>query len=286
MKDEKKRLLFYDKIHADHLNNCPGSETLRDFGLTIVHPFYNDESRIQWQINNWMTYDEIVKRAVRVNIIDDCSAIPVDSLIPNSIRKRLGLNLKIHRVIKDFKWNTPAALNLGVHTADTDWVMIMDSDCQISNEMLSKLLLEFTPNNDRAYFFMRERITSNPAKKANTYPLTCCILFHKSLFERLGGFDEDFCGFRSGGYGAFDWDFVERLQYSRRYGIFGVIVTENLELGLNVQQKTSVQEDNIKLNKRLWRSKQRGETPRNTSWAAKTGDSGFQWVKTLELERW
>jgi len=274
-KDGSVRYCF-DGIFPVVLPNSNGP-ILRDLGLTIVHPFYNEKDRFDRQFKIWKEYSDEIKRAVTFSIVDDFSMPPVHDWLPPSIKKRLDINLVVHRVMDDLKWNTPGALNLGVHTAPTDWVLIMDSDCIMHEEMLRKLLFELSPNEENAYYFMRKRITDDPIKAAVIRPLSCAILINKSLFESVGGFDEDFTGSRSGGYGAFDWDFGNRV-FAHRRCVVDIIITEYL--GEGVQDRDGINYDLIKINKQLLRAKQRGTKPRNTN------RLNFNWEKKVEVNRW
>jgi len=267
----------FDGIPPLVIPNAPDSSVLRDLGLTIVHPVYCEKDRFDRIIETWKGYSDEIKRATTLSIIDDFSIQPVHEWTPPSVRKRLDFNLLIHRIMDDLKWNTPGALNLGVHTAPTDWVLMMDSDCIMHEDSLRKLLFELTPNEEHAYFFMRKRITNDPIKAGLNRPLSCSILIHKLLFEKVGGFDEDFTGSRSGGYGAFDWDFGNRILANRRC-VVDIIITEYIDKG--VQERTNVSQDNLIINRRLLRSKQRGDTPRNIK------RLNFKWEKKIETTRW
>ena len=270
----------FDGMFSIELPNNPQAPTLRDLGLSLVHPFYNEEERFKVQLETWMGYSDLVKRAIYINVVDDCSDPPVLAWLPNKIVKRLDINISIQRIgAPDVKWNTPAALNLGIHTAKTDWVLFMDSDCLMEEPMLAMLLTKLSPEKETAYFFMRKRITNDPVKAQVIRPLTCCILVNKELWNNVGGFDEDFVGAKSGGYGMFDCDFVWRLG-NNRCVVRDVIVTEYLELGKNIQEKSGVQEDHIKINKRLFRAKQMGKVPPNLDRLA------FEWKTKLDHERW
>lgn len=259
--------------------------TLMELGLSLVHPFYNEEERFDIQFQNWKELDEQVKRKLQIVLVDDCSKTPVSDLITRSKQKRIDFNIEGYRVLEDLKWNTPGALNLGIIQAPTDWVLIMDSDCLFKPDMMNKLMSELRPDRKWSYWFTRDRITDDPIKKQRTRFLPCTILFHKDLFKAVDGFDEDFTGAHSGGYGAFDADFSKKMVQEGyyRYTITNVVATEYMEdvVGPNIQQKTGVVPDTHHyINKKIWYSKLDGKTPRNTK------HLNFKWEKAFKYERW
>ena len=201
-----------------------GSKVLKDIGLSVVHPFFNERERFNLQFENWLAWSDEVKAKVQIIIIDDCSPSPVHSWLTNSKRKRVNqLNLGIYRITTDLEYNTPGALNLAFTVAPTEFVLTMDSDCAFKPDQMIKFL-DAEPLQDAIYKFNRRRIGDSNAvdlKDAIGYPwdeklgltryLNCSMLMHKNLYWNLGGFDEDFTGARSRGYGYFDNDFDKRV---------------------------------------------------------------------------
>jgi len=260
-------------------NESPGI-TLREAGLTIVHPYYNEPKRLELQYETWLTYSVKTKKAINIVLADDGSNPPAIEWFTPSRLKRLGCKLTIHQIDEDLLWNTPGALNLGITQATTDWVMIMDSDCLLKADMLEKLL-DATPAVGLTYWFNRQRVSSDKLKQGNTRFLPCTILFHKDIIEQAGPFDEDFTGARSGGYGFFDSEFSTRIRsFGVGYSIYkDIIVTEYLEdvVGPNIQQKTGVERDkHHKINKALWYAKKARKIPRNQDIL------NFKWHTVLE----
>lgn len=266
----------YDKLEPVELDSGNG-KSLYELGFTVVHPFFNEMERFNLQLSKWVQWSEKVKSTVHIVVVDDCSTPSLKSMLPMSMVKRLDLNLQIFRIVDDLKWNTPGALNLGITQAPTDWVFIMDSDCLLEPDMIEKLL-NFRPNPDYLYTCLRDRITEDSAKKAIFRPPTCSLLFNKNQFNKVGGFDEDFTGTRSGGYGFFDWDFIVRFPEPRRV-IKDIFISEYLEVVPSVQLRTNVSEDNLKINKRLFRAKQDKRIPTNKSIL------NFLWTLDVETSR-
>jgi len=254
-------------------------ESLFTLGLTIVHPFYNEEKRLKVQLENWRSYSDKVKDAIYIILADDCSKVPIHTSLEG---EDLDFNLGVYRIKEDLKWNTPGALNLGIKNSKTNWTLIMDSDCLLEKEDIESLL-DLIPNCKFTYRFHRNRISDIPVVKDNKRVLPCSILFNKEAYKTVGGFDEDFTGEKSGGYGFFDNDFSKRLLEAGYWQGFltGINVTEYMEdvVGPNIQQKTGVSKHILRTNKKLLYSKISGEIPRNTT------HLNFEWEQTFENRR-
>ena len=180
-----------------------GKSSLCEMGLTLVHPFFGEEERFEKLFNNWLKYSTLIKDKLKIILVDDYGNPPINSLLTKNKLKYLDFNLSIFRIEENLKYNTPGALNLGVMCADSEWVLIMDSDCTFFPDEMEKIM-NFRPNNKFTYKFPRKRITNDSHKATNTRFLPCTILFHKNLFLNINGFDEDFTGEWSNGYGFFD----------------------------------------------------------------------------------
>jgi len=259
---------------------------LKQARFSLIHPFYNDRERIKMHIKEWQTYSFETLAAIDFVLVDDGSDSKKELFYWVDFNKVKVPYLAIFRIMEDLKWNTPGALNLGIIQSTTDWVLFMDSDCLMLKDDMERLM-KFEPDPKYMYFFPRNRICKDDrirTAKADRF-LPCAILIHKSVFNKVGGFDEDFTGSRSGGYGHFDNDFVTRcLEVIERRIMDGtagnngrytdindtnviprVVIQEYMEdvVGSNVQTITGTTEKNILINKRLWYAKVRGEVPCN-----------------------
>ncbi len=190
--------------------------TLFERKLTLVHPFYGEEERLRIQFDTWCSWPDEIKDALRIVVIDDHGTPAITDMLTKDHRKRCDFDLTVLRVLDDLKWSTPGALNLGILTADTSWVLIMDSDCLFETKEMKKLL-SLKPTSDWAIKFPRFRVTDNETWAGRTRFLPCTILFHKDMFMDLHGFDEDFIGTFSKGYGHFDTHFDHKIKTSDKY---------------------------------------------------------------------
>ena len=237
-----------------------GSVSLYEQKLTVIHPFFGEEERFKLLFQTWKGYSRKIQDSLNIIIVDDHGSPSVKSMLTPSILKRIDFNLTIYEIEDDLKHNTPGALNLGIITALTPWVLIMDSDCTFSNDHMDTIMA-YRPVEDTEYKFNRLRVTEDEYLATNERYLPCTMLMHKSLYFNLGGFDEDFTGAYSGGYAFFDNHFDHKLLKSKYHCLIvrDVIATEWMEDV--VGPKASRTEDEERINRRLMYGKLRGEIP-------------------------
>jgi len=252
-----------------------GSVSLYEQKLTVIHPFFGEEERFKLLFKTWRGYSRKIKDSLDIIIVDDHGSPSVKSMLTPSVLKRVDFNLTIYEIEDDLKYNTPGALNLGIMTALTPWVLIMDSDCTFSNEYMDKVMA-YRPMKDTTYKFNRLRVTEDKHLATNERFLPCTMLMHKSLYFDIGWFDEDFTGARSGGYAYFDNHFDHKVLNSK-YPILivrDVIATEWMEDV--VGPKVGRTRDDELINKRLMYGKLNGEIPESHHMLR------FSWKKVYE----
>ena len=268
-------------------------QRLLDEGLTVVHPFFNERARFDLQFDTWMSWPEEVRRKVQIIIVDDCSPNPVHEYLTRSKMKRVNrINLAIYRITTDLKYNTPGALNLAFTVAPSKYVLTMDSDCAFDAETIQKVV-DMPVVDKGVYKFDRTRIGSggpatNWAGKVteenlnNTRFLPCTMLMNQNIFWKTGGFDEDYTGSRSGGYGMFDSDFDRRLEDLSIpfYVPDGIVATEWMPSVCNGEIITR-DEAAHKLGKALYRLKRKANAARKNEWIEQNREIlRFQWERT------
>lgn len=247
-----------------------GKKSLYEAGLTLIHPFYGEVDRFkQLYHDSWVKYNPEIKKNLRIILADDCGEPPIHKAVQSEVKDK-DLNISVYRIKKNLRYNTAGALNLGCTMAETDFILMMDNDCTFLPDDMHKVM-QLKPSDGWLYKFRKNRITSDPHLKANTRYLPCTNLLHKNVFNTIGGFDEDFTGEYSGGYGYFDCHFDHKLihQFGFNRGcVLGIIATEymndivpgkesNTSDRLANIKKTERSKEHMVINRKLYRAKQK-----------------------------
>lgn len=188
-----------------------GPTKIWETGLSLIHPFFGEDKRFELQFQGWREFSDEQKDAIEIIVVDDHGDPAIHELMTKNRVKYCDFNLSIYRIEDDLRWNTPGALNLGLMAASRPWTLIMDSDCAFPSETMNRVL-NLQPYENWVYKFPRNRITEDEKWATNKRYLPCTMLQHKHIFTDVHGFDEDFTGQWSGGYGFFDnhYDFKVR----------------------------------------------------------------------------
>jgi hypothetical protein len=242
-----------------------GSTSVRDLGLTLLHPFFGEPKRFELLVENWSNYPQRIKDELQIIMVDDHGAPSLKSLITPEVEKKLeGVHLTVYRIEDDLKHNTPGSLNLGFMLAATPYILTMDSDCTFLPGAMEKVM-ELKPMKDWMYKFDRLRVTENEDWAKNTRYLPCTMLMHKDMFLDINGFDEDYTGTRSGGYGFFDTHFDYKIEQHPDYHIGranpGIVVTEWMSDVCGDFVPRTYDEDRV--NRKLFYQKRDGDAPLN-----------------------
>jgi glycosyltransferase involved in cell wall biosynthesis len=251
---------------------------LKDTGLTIIHPFYNDgKERISLQFEAWETYPDWVWDAVDVVLIDDGSDPSLESHYPKD--NGLNFNLKIYRIKEDLRYNLPGAWNLGFNAANTDWVYAFDSDHIHTKENFIKVLTELDAQSDCYYQLERRRHTSIEKRKRPGRMATGSWLVLKEYWTAVDGFDEDLTGERSQSWGYWEHDFTDRLNnLVPKVCPPGIFIEEYLPDYFGYPPGLHVGWNNRK-NRRRYTAKMRGEIEHPTEILR------FDWEQVYEQRR-
>lgn len=249
-----------------------GTHALYDIGLTLVQPFYGEIDRLKrLYCDSWVKYNVEIKNKLRIILADDCGTPAIHETVER-LNRNANLDITVYRITKNLRYNTAGALNLGVTNATTDFILMMDNDCTFLPDQMHKVM-QLKPLDGWLYKFKKDRITNDPRLKAITRYLPCTNLLHRNVFDAVGGFDEDFTGEYSGGYGYFDCHFDYKvLQKSFTRGcVRDVIATEYMDAldpnivgtGLDNIKKIERTEGHMRTNKSLYRKKQNNHSLNN-----------------------
>lgn len=151
--------------------------------LTIGFSVYGQPKMLDFWFERFLAEPQEWRDRVEVIVVDDCGKPP--AVVP----KDEGIIL--FRVTKNIPWNQGGCRNLVAQQATTERLMLIDPDMTIGEGMLQKLVEESR--------HLAPGLMFRPALRHiatgdfdHTSPNVHLIL--KKDFNRLGGYDEDYCG--------------------------------------------------------------------------------------------
>lgn len=150
--------------------------------ITVICPWYRDTSIVTCQLNVWNALPAVLKDKTYFVLVDDGS--------PRSLpAPKVDLNPTMARIKQDIPWNQPGARNLGAHLVNTEYLSFVDIDHEIT---LKGLKQAHDKRKDPYTLYRFNRILNGKPH----YPHPCSFVISKKAFDLIGGFDEDFSGFR------------------------------------------------------------------------------------------
>ena len=174
--------------------------------ITLIIPYYRAPLMLEKQLEVIRSYPS----EYRVIIVDDCSLEPAENVLaeyPHIHGRPPGIDL--YRIDTDIPWNREGARNLGVHLAETPWIIHIDID-HILNPHSAEALLEKDLHPAKWYRFPRFRVgRSDDTRKKDAIPddqeygpvkpHIDSYLCTKALYWDAGGYNEDYSGTLGGG---------------------------------------------------------------------------------------
>ena len=159
--------------------------------ITVNLSFYNQNDVLVKHVLGWKSWSKELKEKFSFCIIDDCSktkAVDVLSEIDLS-----DLNLSIYRVQEDLVCNIAGVRNLSAQECKTEWMVILDMDTLISEELASSMIqLSHAPKG--SCFKFNRRVPSNPYHPKNNQPHPAVCLLQLEDYWDVGGCEEDLVG--------------------------------------------------------------------------------------------
>ena len=159
--------------------------------ITVNLSFYNQNDVLVKHVLGWKSWSKELKEKFSFCIIDDCSktkAIDVLSEIDLS-----DLNLSIYRVQEDLVCNIAGVRNLSAQECKTEWMVILDMDTLISEELASSMI-ELCRAPKGSCFKFNRRVPSNPHHPKNNQPHPAVCLLQLEDYWDVGGCEEDLVG--------------------------------------------------------------------------------------------
>tara|TARA_Y100000748_G_scaffold304176_1_gene312285 strand:+ start:7136 stop:7891 length:756 start_codon:yes stop_codon:yes gene_type:complete len=236
--------------------------------ITIILSYYNQPKEVLIRhIDNWKQYTNI--NEFTFFIIDDCSKIPANKLLEDYDLSNLDLHL--YRVEEDLYCNIAGVRNLGANECKTPYMVILDMDTIINNEMSNKLLLLAETNIDKNNVFKFNRLVPTPDglsfqtkhKKHNKPHPAICLIRKKDYWD-IGGCEEDLVG----NYGQTDPSF-----WYKSNGKVNIITCKTINLLYYIDGESDIQR-NREHNLNMFDIKKK-----NNNWS--TDYIRFKWSKII-----
>lgn len=156
--------------------------------LSVVVTYYNNPLALRRLLGNISQETGVSKKNLELVVVDDgsekvgeCEAI---------CNEQPMVATRVFRVLVDIPWNHRAARNIGVHEADSPWVLAIDID---TLPALSQTLMMLPSLNiEDKSFYLFNRVEEGSRKPLAVHHDT--ILISKRNYWFVGGFDENFAG--------------------------------------------------------------------------------------------
>jgi len=172
----------------------------KDCRFTIGYTYYNEPHLLEEQMKLWERYPH----QIQIILVDDGSELFPAYDIVKDINYP---NFQLWRVEKDLGFNSHGCRNLIAHVAESDNILFMDIDSQISPENIA-FLKKCAFSKEKLYKF---NLYNSCTYRTEDFPGHPNIfLINKETFWEAGGYDESFTGWHKG-----DREFMRRLdQYT------------------------------------------------------------------------
>ena len=176
--------------------------------ITVNLSFYNQSEVLVKQVKGWKSWAKEIKDQFTFCIVDDCSKKPaLEVLTEDDGVDMSDLDVRIYRVKEDLFCNIAGVRNLAGRECDTEWMIILDMDTFISEE-LARELLKLTVIEPGHSFKFNRRVPGDRShpKNGQQHPAVC--LLRKEDYWNVGGCEEDLVGH----YGSTDGSFWYRAK--------------------------------------------------------------------------
>ena len=231
--------------------------------ITINLSFYNQNEILKKHIQSWKSWEKEIRDQFSFCVVDDCSKKSAFHVITEDDGIDLSnLDISIYRVKEDLYCNIAGVRNLSAQECKTDWMLILDMDTFVSEELASNMLrLVSTSKKGEAFKFNR-RVFGYPNHPKNGQPHPAVCLLRLEDYWNVGGCEEDLVGH----YGWTDPSF-----WFRSIGKLHVITYMDLHLDYCPEGEADIDRDNSH-NEKLYKNK-----CNNGSWS--TDFIRFDWEK-------
>jgi len=208
--------------------------------ITINLSFYNQNEVLKKQVESWKSWSKEIRDQFSFCIVDDCSKKSAVDVLSDDLT---DLDLSIYRVNEDLYCNIAGVRNLSAQECKTDWMVILDMDTFVSEELASNMLRLSSSRTGEAYKFNRRVADPKHPKNGQPHPAVC--LLRVEDYWNVGGCEEDLVGH----YGWTDPSF-----WYRSIGKLHVVTFSDLYLDYCPEGEADIDRDNSH-NKKLHEEK-------------------------------
>ena len=162
--------------------------------ITINLSFYNQNEVLIRQVNEWKSWRKQIKDQFSFCIVDDCSKKSALDVLTEDHGVNLDdIDLSIYRVEEDLVCNIAGVRNLSAQECKTEWMVILDMDTLISEELASSMI-QLCKSPKGSCFKFNRRVLSNPYHPKNNQPHPAVCLLQLEDYWDVGGCEEDLVG--------------------------------------------------------------------------------------------
>ncbi len=229
--------------------------------ITINLSYYNQVDVLERHLAGWKSWPKEILKHYSFCIVDDCSTVKA-----SEIAKSVGydnIDLSVYRVQKDLYCNIAGVRNLAASECKTKWMVILDMDTIVSQELASSLLM-YTDTKVGSCFKFNRRVIANTnhIKHKKYHPAVCMI--RMSDYWKVGGCEEDLVG---------NYGYTDPCFWHRSRGVLTTRVLNQLYLDYIPEGEADITRDTT-VNAKLF-----AEKKRTNNWS--TDFIRFPWVKEI-----
>jgi len=199
--------------------------------ITINLSFYNQNKVLVDQVESWKSWTKDIRDQFSFCIADDCSKVPAMEVLENVDMS--DIDLSVYRVNEDLYCNIAGVRNLSAQECKTEWMVILDMDTFVSEELATSMLKLASRRTGEAYKFNRRVADPKHPKNGQPHPAVC--LLRVEDYWNVGGCEEDLVGH----YGWTDPSF-----WYRSIGKLHVVTFSDLYLDYCPEGEADIDRDN------------------------------------------
>ena len=160
--------------------------------ITVNLSFYNQNEILIKQVKSWKSWEKEIRDQFSFCIVDDCSKTPALKVL-NELDIS-DIDLSILRVKEDLYCNIAGVRNLSAQECNTDWMVILDMDTFISENLARNMLRLSSTDRKGVCFKFNRTVPFDPQHEKNGQPHPAVCLIRVEDYWNIGGCEEDLVG--------------------------------------------------------------------------------------------